>query len=122
MLIFIWGMVGIQECFYPRLGDPMEESCVGLDLQPLPQGKEEGVGKKQEQKYQQSNKKEDNVFTMKVLNVPIMQPHSNPHLIGVVQQSAEQCRNDSTKELSIGKEEERCQNCNWIGTKQSCNP
>ena len=55
------------------------------------------------------------MFAMKVLNVPIMQPHSNLHLIRVVQESEDQCSNDGTKELSIGKEEEGCENCNWIG-------
>jgi len=91
-------------------------------LKPLPHSEEEGVGKKEDQKYQQNNKKEDNVFAMKVPDVPIIQPHSNLHFIGVVQESEEHCSNDSTKEFSIGKEEEGCQNCNWIGAKQSCYP
>ena len=62
------------------------------------------------------------MFAVKVLNVPIIQPHSNLHLIGIVQESEEQCSDDGTKELCIGKQEEGCQNCNWIGAEQSCNP
>jgi len=121
MLIFIWCLIGIHKWFYSGLVNPTEEPSIGFCLKPLPHSEEKDVGKKEDQKYQQSNKKEDNVFAMKVSDVPTVQPHSNMHTIGIVQESEEQCSNDGTKELSIGKEEEGCQNCNWIGAKKPCN-
>ena len=100
MLIFIWCLIGIHKWFYSGLVNPTEEPSIGFCLKPLPHSEEKDVGKKEDQKYQQSNKKEDNVFAIKVLYVP------NVHTIGVVQESEEHCSNDGTKEFSIGKEEE----------------
>ena len=54
------------------------------------------------------------MLAINVPYVPVILPHSNPHLIRIVQEGERQCSNDGTKELCIGKEEKGCKNCNWI--------
>ena len=89
MLISIWCMVSIQEWLYSGIVDPVEKPSVGLCLKPLPHSEEEGVGKKENQKCQQSNQKEGNMLAMKVPDVAIMQPDSNLHIIGIIKECDE---------------------------------
>ena len=62
------------------------------------------------------------MLAMNIPDVPIVLPHSNTYLIRIVQKGEIQHGNDGTKELCVGKEEKRCQNCNWIGAENSCKP
>jgi len=83
-------MVGIQEWLYSGIVDPVETPSIGVCLKPLPHNEEESVGKKEDQKCQHSNQKEGNVLALKVLDVAIIQPDSNLHIIGIVKKGKKQ--------------------------------
>jgi len=66
--------------------DPIQESSIGICLNTLSHSEEEGVWKKENQKSQQGNKKENDVLTVKVSNIAIIQSHSNLFIVGIVQE------------------------------------
>jgi len=83
MFFFTRYLVSIKKWLYSGLVDPIEETSIGVCLKSLSHS-EDGVVKEEDQKRWQSHKKKGNVLSMNVQDIPIIPPHSNPHLIGIV--------------------------------------